>query len=148
MTDTRSLAWLVAGQKALRSRFDELARVIRQNDPTAADVALNDFERHLLRWTEAEENALLPAIVRTYIAGRDPRRELRLEFVQLRELTHFLQRQRGDRVRLPDLLGYLDNLNRRLTAHEREMASVYYPVAASTLTDAEWEILEKARPEA
>jgi len=145
--DGRSLAWLLAGQRALRARFDDLARALRRGDATALDVALNDFEHHLVRWTTAEEQALIPAVVRADIAGRDPRRELRLEFVQIRELTRYLMRQRADRIRPTDLTGYLENLDRRLTAHEREMSNVYYPAAAGTLTEEEWGILEGARPE-
>ncbi len=143
----RSLAWLLAGQRALRARFDDLARALRRGDATALDVALSDFEHHLVRWTTAEEQALLPAVVRAAIPGRDPRRELRLEFVQIRELTRFLMRQRTDRIRPSDLTGYLENLDRRLTAHERELYRVYYPVATAILTDEEWGILEEARPD-
>jgi hypothetical protein len=143
----RSLAWLLAGQRALRARFDDFARALRRNDATALDVGLSDFEHHLVRWTAAEEQALLPAVVRAEIPGRDPRRELRLEFVQIRELTRFLMLQRADRIRPADLTGYLENLDRRLTAHERELAGVYYPAAAVVLTEEEWVILEGARPE-
>src|ERR1043165_3274617 len=42
--------------------------------------------------------------------------------------------------------GYVENLGRRLAAHERENRSVYFPVAASHLTEDEWAILEEARP--
>lgn len=142
----RSFEWLLAAQRALRSRFDDLARALRRNDVAAVDVALDDFADHLVRWTEAEEAALVPAVARVAIAGRDPRRELRLEYVQLRELTRFLQRQREERVVPSHLAGYLDNLERRLTAHEREMNNVYYIVAAGSLTDDEWATLERACP--
>ena len=43
-------------------------------------------------------------------------------------------------------VGYLENLNRRLSAHENENRSVYYPAAAGSLTEEEWAILEAARP--
>ena len=144
--DARSLDWLLAGQRALRARFEDFARALRRGDATALDVALQDFEHHLIRWTAAEDEALLPALIRADIPGRDPRRELRLELVQIRELTRFLIRQRDDRIRPADLTGYLENLNRRLTAHERELTKVYYPAAASTLSDEEWTVLEGARP--
>ena len=144
---TRSVEWLLDGQRALRSRFDDLARAVRRNDTTALDVALDDFDRHLERWTKAEEQALIPAVTRTYMQGRDPRRELRLEYVQIRELTRFLVRQRATGVRPHDLLGYLENLDRRLRAHETEMQSVYYPAAAANLTAEEWAVLESARPD-
>jgi hypothetical protein len=145
--NARSLEWLLAGQRALRARFDDLAGALRRGDATALDVALNDFEGHLVRWTTAEEQSLLPALVRAEIPGRDPNRELRLEFVQLRELTRFLIRQRADRIRPADLAGYASNLDRRLAAHERELTNVYYAAAAATLTQEEWLMLERARPE-
>jgi hypothetical protein len=143
---TRSLEWLLEGQRALRDRFDDVAGAMRRNDKTALDVALFDFEQHLRRWTEAEEQALIPAVARVEIPGRDPRRELRLEYVQLRELTNFISRGRENKAQPSELIGYVDNLNRRLTAHERENRSVYYPAAAGSLTEEEWAILEAARP--
>jgi len=143
---TRSVEWLLDGQRALRDRFDDFAGAMRRNDKTALDVALFDFEQHLRRWTEAEETALIPAVSRVEIPGRDPRRELRLEYVQLRELTNFISRGRADKAQPSELLGYVENLDRRLTAHERENRAVYYPVAAGSLTEEEWAILEAARP--
>ena len=143
---TRSVEWLLEGQRALRDRFDDFAGAMRRNDKTALDVALFDFEQHLRRWTEAEETALIPAVSRVEIPGRDPRRELHLEYVQLRELTNFISRGRADKAQPSELLGYVENLDRRLTAHERENRSVYYPVAAGSLTEDEWAILEAARP--
>jgi hypothetical protein len=143
---TRSLEWLLEGQRALRERFDDFAQALRRNDKTALDVALDDFEKHLRRWTEAEEQALIPAVSRAGIAGRDPRRELRLEYVQIRELTNFIARARADKTQPSELRGYLENLERRLAAHEKENRSVYYPAAAGSLTEDEWTILEAARP--
>ena len=143
---TRSLEWLLDGQRALRDRFNDVAGAMRRNDKTALDVALDDFEQHLRRWTEAEEKALIPAVTRVAIAGRDPRRELRLEYVQIRELTNFIARGRADRAQPSELLGYLENLDRRLAAHEKENRSVYYPVAVGSLTEEEWAILEAVRP--
>jgi len=143
---TRSVEWLLEGQRALRDRFDDVAGAMRRNDKTALDVALVDFEQHLRRWTEAEETALITALSRVEIPGRDPRRELRLEYVQLRELTNFIARGRADKAQPSELVGYLENLNRRLSAHENENRSVYYPAAAGSLTEEEWAILEAARP--
>ena len=143
---TRSVEWLLEGQRALRERFDDVAQAMRRNDKTALDVALDDFEKHLRRWTEAEERALIPAVARVGIAGRDPRRELRLEYVQIRELTNFIARGRANKAQPSELIGYIENLDRRLTTHERENRAVYFPVAASSLTEDEWAILEDARP--
>ncbi len=138
---------LLSAQQSLRSRFDEFRLATQRQNATAAEIALADFEKHLTRWTEAEERALIPALERAQITGRDVRRELRLEYVQIRELTRFILRQVTDHIRLDDLTGYIENLDRRLRTHETEMKSVYYPAAEATLTEEEWTILEAANPE-
>jgi hypothetical protein len=107
---------------------------------------LTDFHDCLRRWTEAEEKALLPAILRTPIPGRDPHRELRLEWVQLRELTRYLLSQINDRARMADILGFAENLARRFAAHESDLQTIYYPAAASALTAEEWTLLAEAAP--
>ena len=80
---------LLNAQRSLRSRFDEFRLALQRENRTAAEIALDDFERTFRQWTEAEETALMPALVRAEIPGRDVRRELRLEYVQIRELTRF-----------------------------------------------------------
>lgn len=137
---------LLAAQRALRSRYDDFRIAFRRENTTAAEVALDDFEKTFRKWTEAEEEALMPALVRAQIPGRDVKRELRLEYVQIRELTRFLLQQIRENVRLTNLAGYVENLDRRLSAHEREMQQVYYPAAERALTDEEWKILEAAMP--
>ena len=107
---------------------------------------MTDFHDCLRRWTEAQERALLPAILRTAIPGRDPRRELRLEWVQLRELTRFLLSQINDRAPMGDILGFTENLTRRFAAHELDLQTIYYPAAASALSAGEWTILAEAAP--
>ena len=86
-------------------------------------------------------------MLRARIAGRDPQRELRLEWVQLRELTRYLLSQVNDRAPIGDILGFTENLERRFAAHESEMENVYYPVSAEILTSEEWETLVRAAPE-
>lgn len=137
---------LLSAQDALRSRFDEFRLALRRENKTAAEVALDDFENTLRRWTEAEEQALVPALLRAQIPGRDVKRELRLEYVQIRELTRYLLQQIREGIRLANLTGYVENLDRRLNAHEGEMKRVYYPAAEKTLTAEERELLERARP--
>jgi hypothetical protein len=66
---------------------------------------------------------------------------LRLEWVQLRELTRYLLSQINDRAPLAEILGFTENLERRFAAHEADLENVYYPAAASTLTAEEWNIL-------
>jgi hemerythrin HHE cation binding domain-containing protein len=133
-------------QRSLRNRFDEFRLAAQRQNATAAEIALADFENHLTRWTEAEEQALIPALERAKIPGRDVRRELRLEYVQIRELTRFVLRQIVDHIRLDDLTGYIENLDRRLRAHETEMENVYNPAAEAMLTAQERAILEGAKP--
>ncbi len=139
---------LLRVQRSLRSRFDEFRLAVQRENATAAEIALDDFEQHFRRWTEAEEEALIPALVRAKIEGRDVRRELRLEYVQIRELTRFVLQQIRDRIRLTDLNGYIENLDRRLRAHESEMQRVYYPAAEKMLTAEERKTLESAQPPA
>src|SRR5882762_5429825 len=114
---TRNLETLLAIQRSLRSRFDDFHLAFQRVNTTAMEVGLHDFETHFERWTEAEEKALMPALVRANIPGRDPRRELRLEYVQIRELTRFILRQIADGIPFRDLAGYVENLDRRLRAH-------------------------------
>ncbi len=133
---------LLAAQRALRDRFEDFFRAMQRENALAAGVALDDYERHLRRWTEAEEQALIPALVRAALPGRNVRYELRLEYVQLRELTRFLLQQLQEGIRPSHLLGYTQNLARRLQAHEVRMSEVYYPAAAPELTEEEWTVLE------
>ena len=111
------------------------------------EVAIADFEKHLRAWTDAEEKALVPALVRAHIAGRDVQRELRLEYVQIRELTRYIAQQISEHLPSMNIAGYVENLDRRLHAHESEMEKLYYPTASELLTDDEWNVLDKARPD-
>ena len=141
-----SLSFLLSAQRALRSRFDDFRRALERRDEEAYRLALTDFHRCLVRWTQAEEEALLPAILRSSIEGRDPRRELRLEWVQVRELTRYLLSQVNERAPIADILGLSENLERRLSAHESEMEQVYYPAAAPVVTVKEIRLLADAAP--
>jgi hypothetical protein len=142
----KSLEGLIRAQAALRSRFDDFRRALERRDEEAYRVGLTDFHQSLRRWTEAQESALLPAVLRADIAGRDPRRELRLEWVQLRELTRYLLSQINDRAPIGDVVGFVENLERRFKAHESDLESVYYPAAVAALTSEEWRILGDSAP--
>jgi hypothetical protein len=139
-----ALALLVATQEALRSRFDDFRRAFDHRDEAAYRLALADFHDWLCRWTEAQERALLPALKRATLPERDSQRELRLEYVQLRELTRHVRMEIESHGRMADLLGLVENLSRRFDAHERENVDVYYPAAAPLLTPAERQSLEDA----
>ena len=137
---------LLAVQKGLRGRFDDFRRALERREDDACRLALADFHAQLTRWTAAEERVLLSALARTSLLGRDPQRELRLEYVQIRELTRYLLSQIGERAPLADVLGLVENLERRLAAHESEMEKVYYPSAAPLLTPEEWRLLGDSAP--
>jgi hypothetical protein len=145
-TEAEILRDLLAAQRSLRSRFDDFRRALERRDEEAYRLALTDFHRCLVRWTQAEEEALLPAILRVSIAGRDPQRELRLEWVQVRELARYLLMQLNERAPIGDILGLSENLERRLSAHESEMEQVYYPAAAPLLNEEEIRTLANAAP--
>ena len=137
---------LLAVQKGLRGRFDDFRRALERREDDACRLALADFHAQLTRWTAAEERVLLSALARTSLPGRDPQRELRLEYVQIRELTRYLLSQIRERAPLADVLGLVENLERRLAAHESEMEKVYYPSAAPLLTPEEWRLLGDSAP--
>ena len=86
------------------------------------------------------------ALRRASLPDRDPQRELSLEYVQLRELTRQVRLLTEARGPLADILGFVENLSRRLDAHERGNADVYYPAAAPLLTPDERRTLRDAAP--
>ena len=145
--EPRSIGTLLIGQRALRNRYDDFRQALQRDDRPAVLVSIDDFQMQLQRWTDAEEKSLLPALIRNGVAGRDARRELLLEYVQIRELTRYLVRQLAEGIRCGDLTGFAENLDRRLRAHEKEMERVYYPAAVPILTSEEWTALEASRPE-
>jgi hypothetical protein len=143
-----SLEGLLFAQRALRSRWDDFRRALDRRDEAAYRLAITDFHENLRRWTQAQEKTILPALSRTSIPGRDPARELRLEYVQVRELARYLASQITERAPLADVLGLAENLERRLAAHESGLEQIYYPAAVGRLLPEEQRILEGARPQA
>jgi len=133
---------LRAAQAALRSRFEDFRQALERRDGPAYRLALADFQDALGRWTAAEEQALVPALERSPIPGRDARREMTLEFVQLRELTRHVRLEIEAQARLSDVLGLVENLSRRFAAHERGVLEAYFPAAASALEADELAVLE------
>jgi hypothetical protein len=137
---------LLTPQRRLRARFDDFRAALERRDRAAYALAVRDFEENLRRFTRAEEEVLLPRLADADVPGRDPRRELRLEYVQLRELSRFLADQVARDAPLSDVLGLVENLARRLAAHEREMEAVYYPAAGPRLTGEDRRALAAAAP--
>jgi hypothetical protein len=138
------IALLNRAQDGLRSRFDDFRQALDRRDAPAYRLGLADFQQALEAWTTAEQRALLPALERAAIPGRDARREVSLEFVQLRELTRQLRLGIEGGARMADVLGLAENLARRVDAHERGMREVYHPAAAPRLTEDERRSLEEA----
>jgi len=93
----------MGAQRALRSRFDDFHRALERGDRATLEVALIDFDENFRRWSLAEEQTLLPALARLALAGRDPQRELRLEYAQIREITALLRRRLAEGLRPADL---------------------------------------------
>ncbi len=143
---TRDTAGLLAVQDSLRRRFDDFRGALERRDEAAYRMALSDFHGHLCRWTAAEEETLLSSLPPDGFPGRDPRRELRLQYVQIRELTRFLLSQLATRAPMGDVLGLVENLDRRLTSHESEMRTVYYPAVSAGLSAEAWRRLAEAEP--
>ena len=141
-----SLEDLLSASRALRSRWDDFRGALDRRDEDAYRMALTDFHRRLVAWTEAEERGLLPAVARVSIAARDSERELKLQWVQVRELTRYLVEQLRTRAPIGDILGFAENLGRRFAAHASEMETVYYPAAAPEITPEEWSVLADAAP--
>ena len=138
------LALLRTAQSGLRSRFDDFRRALERRDGPAYRLGLADFQVALDAWTAAQQRSLLPALDRAAVAGRDGRREITLEFVQLRELTRQLRAQIESGARMADVLGLAENLSRRFAAHEAGVLDVYNPAAVPNLSDAEQRALEDA----
>lgn len=141
-----SLAGLLGVQGALRARFEDFRQALSRRDEEAYRAALADFERALRRWTLAAERVVGPASGRAAIPGPDPARELRLEYVQVRELARYLLALVTERAPIADVLGLTENLSRRLAAHEKDLEEVYYPACAPMLTAEEWGALRDAAP--
>ena len=139
-----ALELLRRAQEGLRVRFDDFRRALERRDRPAYRLGLADFQQALDGWTETEQRALLPALVRAEIPDRDARREVTLEFVQLRELTRQLRAGIEGEARIADVLGLAENLARRFDAHERGLLDVYYPAAALLLEENERQALEDA----
>ncbi len=141
-----TLEELIAAQAGLRTRWADFRVAFERRDGEAYRTALDDFARNLRRWTQAEERSLVAALARSPDSLRHAPRELKVELVQVRELTRFLLEQVGTHSPLADVLGLIENLDRRLRAHENELLSSYFPAALDGLSEAEWTDLRENAP--
>ncbi|MDQ6891293.1 MAG: hypothetical protein M3167_01250 [Acidobacteriota bacterium] len=137
---------LATAQRALRARWVDFRGALDRRDDAAYRMAFQDFATHLRRWMTAEERILVAALARAPDVMRDAPRELKVEIVQIRELTRFLLEQFASLSPLADILGLVDNLDRRMTAHEDRLISEYFPGAVVALTAEDWTALREAAP--
>jgi phosphoenolpyruvate carboxylase len=135
---------LTGAGRALASRFDDFRRTLDRRDETAYRTALADLLARLTEWSGALDRVVVPALQR--VPRRDLAHELTVDLVQLRELTRHTLKQIEERARLSDVLGLVENLGARLTAHLRQMTEVYAPAAEPVLSDADRAALVMARP--
>jgi hypothetical protein len=133
-------------QSGLQARFDDFRQAFDRRDESAYRVALADFQENLRRWTGATEQILVPAFLRLAAPRADLAREIRLDYVQLRELTRHILEQMENRAPLSDVLGLVENLGRRLAAHGVQIEEVYAPAAADALEESGWTALRPAVP--
>lgn len=129
----------------MRSRFEDFRRALDRRDEVAYRVALTDFLANLRTWSSAVERTLVPAL-ETTTDRKELSRELRVDLVQLRELTRYVLEQLDSNARLSDVLGLVDNLGRRLDAHGRQTRELYAPAAETCLDDPGWAALAAALP--
>src|SRR5258706_10956558 len=138
------LETLLAAQRGLRIRLDDFRSALERGDEDATLGAIAELDVRLRRLTDAERRALLPALLRAGVPGRDAKRELTLQWTQVVELTRHVLAQVTARAPRSDILGFAENLSRRLEAHASEMERVYYPAAEPALTPEEWSLLAGA----
>jgi hypothetical protein len=125
---------LIEEHRSLDERFGRFLAAATGGDATAASEAIRAFDDDLRRHTGVEEEHLLPAPTGGRLAAATDetpeerlRRELRLEHVQVRELSAMIRRLLEERADLPGALRLAGNLARRWDAHttreERELLS-------------------------
>jgi hypothetical protein len=125
---------LTEEHRSLDERFGRFLAVAASGDAAAAAEAIRAFDDGLRRHTALEEETLLPAPSDGRLAAPADempderlRRELRLEHVQVRELSAMILRLLDERADLPGALRLAGNLARRWDAHttreERELLS-------------------------
>ena len=132
---------LLAPQRGLRAQFESFRRALAAGDRVSTELVMAGFEHGLRRRIELELRVLQPALARVSFPGRDARRELEMQYVQLRELVRNLAQRIAANAPRGETIGFADNLDRRLSAHETELERVYYPAALPHLSAADREAL-------
>ncbi len=123
-----------AEHRALDDRLGHVISAAWSGEGAQARAAAEEFDRELRRHTQEEEDVLLPPASGHGLApaeGETERerltRELRIEHVQLRELSGILVRRLSEGAASGEARGIVSNLARRWDAHtqreERELLS-------------------------
>ena len=125
---------LAEDHRSLDERFGRFLGAATGGDPAAAAEAIRAFDEGLRRHTALEEETILPPPPDGRLAAAADEtpeqrlsRELRLEHVQIRELSAMILRLLEERADLSGALHLAGNLARRWDAHttreERELLS-------------------------
>ena len=128
VTLTALLERLTTEHRRLDDLFGQLLAAIGAGDAAAARAASQAFDDILRSHTRTEEEEIFPPVPEQRLApspGEDSSRrlsrELRLEHVQIRELSGMIRRILAEGARLDEIPGLAANLARRWDAHtERE----------------------------
>ena len=131
---------LVTSQLALRARFEELRQALESGGANRV-LAVRAFQVALHERTDVERRLLLPLLAQSHVPGRDARREIEVQHAQLSELARHLHARIAGGAAQGVLLGFVENLARRLAAHASELDLVYYPAIAPLLDEKEQRVL-------
>ena len=123
---------LTSDHRRLDDLFGQLLAAMNAADAVAARAASEAFDEMLRTHTRMEEEEIFPPAPQEGLAPalgeglpRKLYRELRLEHVQIRELSGMIRRLLGEGVRLDEIPGLAANLARRWDMHttreEREV---------------------------
>jgi hypothetical protein len=115
---------LTREHRRLDDLFGQLLAAMNAGDAAAAGAASEAFDETLRSHTRTEEEEIFPPVSEQGLApslGEDSSRrlyrELRLEHVQIRELSGMIRRLLSEGARLDEIPGLAGNLARRWDAH-------------------------------
>ena len=124
MTSPALVERLTREHRRLDDLFGQLLAALNTGDTEAARRASESFDDALRGHTREEEEEVFPAVSKQGLApsseessSRRLYRELRLEHVQIRELSGMIRRILREAVRLDEIPGLAANLARRWDAH-------------------------------
>lgn len=124
VTPAALLERLTAEHRRLDDLFGQLLAAMSAGDAAAAGAASQAFDETLRSHTRTEEEEIFPPVPEQKLAplldedsSRRLYRELRLEHVQIRELSGMIRRLLSEGARLDEIPGLAANLARRWDAH-------------------------------